>query len=532
MNCKNCQKPFEITSEDKAFYQKINVPKPSHCPDCRRQRRMAWVNPWNLFIRQCDFTNQEIISFFPPESQYKVYSLPIYWSDKWSAMDYGRGLDFSRSFFDQWHELRKDVPMATLESNYTTNINSDYTNMCGSQNNCYMCFHVDHDENCWYSYLIDYCRNCMDCFDAYDSELCYEGISIIKCYNCRFIIQGSNCLDCDFCYNCHNCQNCYGCHNLRNKQFCINNEQKTKAEYETYINNTDWESNSWLNKQKVEFKKIKKKTILKYYYGVHNENVSGNLIVESKNAHHCYITRGAENVKFCDALSLAYTKEAYDYFIWGNNAELIYECVFVGESAYNIKFSHGCWPACHDLEYCMGCHSSRDCFGCCELRNARYCIFNKQYSKDEYFLLKSKIISQMKVNNEYGEFFPIKYSVFPYNDTFANSYYPLSENEVRNSNWQWKQEQQKKITLGLPFCITCQKNFKILEGEKEFYKRMHLPEPQQCFFCRNQARLKTAGIYTLYSRRCYKCDKEFETTISPDRPEMVYCKECYQTEIY
>ena len=29
-----------------------------------------------------------------------------------------------------------------------------------------------------------------------------------------------------------------------------------------------------------------------------------------------------------------------------------------------------------------------------------------------------------------------------------------------------------------------------------------------------------------------KCEIEFETSYSPDRPEIVYCEKCYQQEVY
>lgn len=28
------------------------------------------------------------------------------------------------------------------------------------------------------------------------------------------------------------------------------------------------------------------------------------------------------------------------------------------------------------------------------------------------------------------------------------------------------------------------------------------------------------------------CQNEFETSYSPDRPEIIYCEKCYQQEIY
>ncbi len=37
--CQNCQKDFKIESEDFNFYEKIKVPTPTWCPECRMIRR-------------------------------------------------------------------------------------------------------------------------------------------------------------------------------------------------------------------------------------------------------------------------------------------------------------------------------------------------------------------------------------------------------------------------------------------------------------------------------------------------------------
>ena len=39
--------------------------------------------------------------------------------------------------------------------------------------------------------------------------------------------------------------------------------------------------------------------------------------------------------------------------------------------------------------------SSSDCFGCVSIRNKKYCILNKQYTKEEYEELLPKIIAHM-----------------------------------------------------------------------------------------------------------------------------------------
>ncbi len=42
--CQNCKKEFQIEPEDFAFYEKINVPPPTFCPECRMIRRMMFLN--------------------------------------------------------------------------------------------------------------------------------------------------------------------------------------------------------------------------------------------------------------------------------------------------------------------------------------------------------------------------------------------------------------------------------------------------------------------------------------------------------
>ena len=92
-------------------------------------------------------------------------------------------------------------------------------------------------------------------------------------------------------------------------------------------------------------------------------------------------------------------------------------------------------------------------------------------------------------------------------------------------------------------CIECEKNYRIIADELSFYKRMQIPIPRTCPECRHTKRFKNRGPNKLWKRVCMcdkknhshgeeKCDVEFETSYSPDRPEIVYCEKCYQQEVY
>src|SRR3989338_8546591 len=140
-NCQNCKNPFAIEPEDFAFYDKIKVPPPTWCPECRLKRRMLFRNERTLYKRKCDFTGEEIFSGYSPDNKAKVYKNEIWFSDKWDPMDYGRGYDFSRTFFEQFKELFDVVPRPARS--FLGCVNSDYCNNVSNLKNCYLLFDSD-----------------------------------------------------------------------------------------------------------------------------------------------------------------------------------------------------------------------------------------------------------------------------------------------------------------------------------------------------------------------------------------------------
>ena len=116
--CQNCKGNFIIEPDDFGFYEKIKVPPPTFCPDCRYIRRLLDRNEYNFYKRKCDATGKDIISIYRPDAPFSVYEQEYWKSDAFDAKDYGRDFDFSRSFFEQYEELRREVPhLAMVNSN-------------------------------------------------------------------------------------------------------------------------------------------------------------------------------------------------------------------------------------------------------------------------------------------------------------------------------------------------------------------------------------------------------------------------------
>jgi hypothetical protein len=218
------------------------------------------------------------------------------------------------------------------------------------------------------------------------------------------------------------------------------------------------------------------------------------------------------------------------------------------------------------------------------MRNKKYCILNKQYTKEEYEKLVQKIITQMSEmpyvdmagrRYGYGEFFPSDISLYGYNETVAMDYYPLSKKEASRQGFLWNDHESTKVQGEgyivpddisevsddiLKKIIICEESgrpFRLLPMELTFYRRMNLPVPVRAPLQRHKDRIARLTPRKLFSRTCMckgeksdingdgfsymnhtdhghpngVCGVEMETPYSPERPEIVYCESCYQHEI-
>ena len=80
-NCQNCKQYFKIEPDDFSFYEKIKVPPPTFCPECRFIRRMIWRNERSLHKRTCDMCKKNIISMYDDTVSFPVYCPECYRSD-------------------------------------------------------------------------------------------------------------------------------------------------------------------------------------------------------------------------------------------------------------------------------------------------------------------------------------------------------------------------------------------------------------------------------------------------------------------
>lgn len=559
-SCQNCKKDFVIEPEDFSYYQKINVPAPTWCPECRMMRRIVTVNGWSLFWRNCNKCESRTMSMYPPESPLTVYCQPCWWGDSWDGSEYAMDYDPSKPFLAQVLELSQKTPYTALETEYLTLKNCDYSNAIAYSKDCYQVTWADYCDNVFYSSILNELKSSSDCLRTWESELCYQSIGLNKDYRTFFSDGCGSCVDVWFSRNCYNCTNCVGCVNLRGATNCIFNVKYSPEEYEKKVKELGL--NSWESLKEIE-KKAHAFWLTKPYREYHgnsmNLNVTGEYIYESKNLKEGYIANYAENSKYCQFLTVASTKDSMDYSGWGNGVELIYESTNIGAGASNVKFSGFCFPDVKDVEYSWWAISGKNNFGCVNLKRKKYSILNKEYSKEEYEQLKEHIIEDMKKNPyidehgkawAYGEFFKPGFSKFAYNKSNAMKFFPKTKEEVIRLQYDWdnSEGQAHAVTLkasDLPYtiaettdsllneiieCDTCNRGYKIVLGELNLLRKMGLPVPHECPKCREGHRFSRLNKPGMYHRECQKCKNPIYTPYAPDRPEIVYCEKCYQAE--
>lgn len=540
--CKNCKAQFEIPARDRNFYERIGVPEPKNCPKCRLIRRLMERNARSLYYRKCDYSGEKIISPYHENQPFPVYKSDIWWSDKWDAMDYGRDFDFNRPFFEQYKELCHTVPhFATFITDGTLQ-NSDFTNCTGHIKNCYLICESDYDEDCYYSNLIKKSKNMVDCSVCYNCELCYECVDCLGCYNLNYSQDCEECKNGYFLSNCRSCIDCIGCVNQVHKQYMIQNKQYSKEEYEKMKKSLNLGTHKGIDSLGKEVENFFKTQFHRNLHEEHNENCSGDHIYQSKNAEMCFDSKDLEDCKYCKNISLR-VKDSLDYTAWGENAELVYQCAACGDQIYNMKFCSTCVSSLHDCEYCEQCSASSYLFGCFGLKHKKYCILNKQYTKEEFETVREKIIEHMMKNEEYGEFPPLENCPFAYNETIIMNCYPLTKEEALAKGYRWKDPDKKEfkpqkytvpedikdvkddIVGEILACESCRKNFKIIAPELKFYKERNIPIPKFCPDCRHLARMKKRPAPELHEVKCGKCGTN---TLTSDKiHDNIYCKKCY-----
>ena len=544
--CTVSGKSFTLTDADLAICKKFGIPEPTITPDERHRQRTAFRNELNFYRRKCDKTGREMAATYSPDKPHTIYSNDSWWDTDCDGTDYGQEFDFDRPFFEQFEELSLKVPLP--QNTVVKSTNCEYTSFSVGSKNCYYSARMGHSEDVMYSYLSLNSKGIIDCYNVSNCNYCYECVDCWSCYECFYSQYCKNTNNSWFCYDCIGCSDCFGCVGLRNKKFYFFNQKYTEEEYREKVAQYNLGSYKTVQHIKTEFKKYldsrpKKETII-----LNSENVTGNYITDAKNIHQSFDVEKAEDIRYCWGAEHAKDMFDCDFMYY---AELSYGVVSNSHST-NVRFGFGVYHS-NNIDYSMYIFNNcEDCFGCIALKKKKYCILNKQYSKEEYFKLKEKIIEHMTAsrseafpNGEWGQYFPPKISNYGYNESVAGEYFPLTKEEALARGYKWKDIEPREFEpatietpddiKNVPDSISKEilaskisgRNYNITKEELKFYKRYGIPLPETHFLERHAERLKLRNPRKLWQRNCQKCNANISTAYAPDRPETVYCEKCY-----
>ncbi len=584
MTCQKCSGNFEIDNNDRAFYERLGVGEPTFCPDCRHRRRLFFRNERALYKRKCDVTGKDIISIYHPDTPYKVCNKDFWYTDEFDATSYGRDIDWSRPFLEQFHELLLDVPLPSLRVEISKNC--EYNADMSESVDCYLCARTHRCERMLYTYRGNASTDCVDCFQVIDkSDFLYECTECITCSRSQYLYTCEQCVDSMFLYNCRNCMNCFMCSNLRNKSYCFMNKQYSKEDYEHLLSELHLERRENRQALLARFEEFLLETPRKYLNIQNAPGCTGDNIVDSSRCLDSFGIKNCESSRYL--LDNQKYRDSMDSYSGGKNSELVYEVTSVSASSRVVACLRSSFS--HDVYYAWFVSNVANVFGCIGLDKKEYCILNKQYTKEEYEEIFPRLIAHMNdmpftdidgTIYRYGEFFPESFSPYAYNETTAQEYFPLTPETVSQHGYFWRDPEEKKYvpTLSykdIPQTISlvgdgitseviacedegtcshgCTKAYRVTAQELEWYRRMNIPVPTKCPNCRYHRRVAYRNPIHLWHRTCQcagnssdnglytnttphehgtgHCVVTFDTSYDSDRKEIIYCDECYKKEV-
>lgn len=243
-------------------------------------------------------------------------------------------------------------------------------------------------------YLFDsiLCANCLDCDYGAECQLCYESDNPFSCFNCDFLSDCARLQNSAYCYACSDCHDLFVCTHLKNKSFCILNRQFSEEEYNKEIKKLKSLPSEKMLKmlEELELKYPRTQT----FEGNNQNSEYANYIYQCKNCYLCFDVYRDEDCAYL--FDSANNSNCFD-FTYSYQSSLSYEIVD-SDKMFNSDFSVYS-SNCRDSQYLFSCKDCEFCLGCVCLNHKKYCILNRQLTKEEYEKNSSQILVNLREQN-------------------------------------------------------------------------------------------------------------------------------------
>jgi len=534
-----------VTDEEISWYKKFNVPPSKICPDIRINIMNGFNTGLAIFWKK-DTDGHSIISAVHPDSPINIMKDADWFVTNMDS--FARVPTNDKSVMEQMWEMMISVPI-----NATRNDGDSSNSIVVGSTKAVDCYLVNANlsRRCFYGYAVVNCEDCIDVVNTTGAVRSYHLSGCQQIADSAFLFECLSCHDCTFLFDCVDCESCFGAMNQRHKKYLwfgeqLNEEDWKKRKAEVNLSD-EVQLKKWLN---IFYALWREKGVWPEVFSNGNTETQGermNECVRCKNCYwqgkstDCYYSRfGLENTQcvFCSGHG------------WENS---VYSSTG-GMSGNNNKFCLSCAKA-SGCEYCVFCIDCENCFGCFGMKRSKFCIFNKQYSESEYWILVDQLKCRMLEEGSYGEFFPAKFSPSGFQFSTGEIYIGYSEADLKKYNalqFDAKRGQllapqpseqifqpsdlpetltvlEAKGFVGKPiFDSEVERNFSITAAEFKVYKEKQWPFPRRHFVSRITELVRHANSPISITATCGRCCHQLQTYknyIFPER--VVYCRECY-----
>src|SRR3989344_5905629 len=154
-----------------------------------------------------------------------------------------------------------------------------------------------------------------------------------------------------------------------------------------------------------------------------------NRVTDMKNCYLVFETTHAEDCRY--GMGYDFSKDCVDCFT-AQKCERCYECTDIYQ-CNNLFYSQEC-TECANSSYLFNCRNCTDCFGCVNLRNKSYCIYNQQYTREEYLAELPRAKLQLEKFEELKRTLPVPALVVRHGANVSGNWIENSKNVFHSYN--------------------------------------------------------------------------------------------------
>lgn len=534
-----------------SWYKKFNMPPSEYHPETKTKLFGSTWAAFSWWWNKDALTGEKVLTHVHPYSPFKVIS-----DDEWYKQDfisYGRDYDPNRSFFDQLHDLACEVPFSAWK-NFEKPINSIARVSFGDEDSYFVVASR--------SRRTAYTENVLDIEDSLEAVISnniYRSHSVLhsqRISDSYCVRESYDCMKSWFVFDCRDCENCFGAWNKRHKKYLWFNEQLSKEEWEKRFEQVDTTSYKEMNAYRKKFyEAIASEAIWPSAFMVKCENSTGEYITNCVDCVRAWGSDGSKNEFHCKWGQMG-SEDNFQGVCPGSN-----NC-FMSSAAISSSRAHFSYfvTRCQDVEYCIECYDCESCFGCTNLRRKKFCIFNKQYSEEEYWKKVDEIKCAMLDRREYGRYMDGRFNYVPRDSSNGRTLYedfadvelahlniPEYKHDLNGAFGDWSGKDFHSISE-LPDsvndidvttfsktafrCEEIDRPYTYALLELRLNKQLKTPMSRKHFIQRITDLWMELNVDAFHGGICAKCNDEVEyakNRVFPNRK--VYCLKCYHDHL-